>query len=165
VQYYFPLSSDKAITAWVPLQPTPADMGPLQFAAGSHTVDVGRHLGISGTNQYIIDQVPVARCFRQFVQRRGALHPAPARVVCLPISVASVSAGWTCYIFSAPADRRSQCSVQRIGQGGFDIVGDPFEFGEVSFHSGWTFHRADGNATSVPREVFTIIYIDEVRTL
>lgn len=57
VQYYFPLSSDKAVTAWIPLQPTPAEMGPLQFAAGSHKVDVGRHLGISGANQQIIDRV------------------------------------------------------------------------------------------------------------
>ena len=57
MQCYFPLSSEKAITAWVPLQPTPAEMGPLQFAAGSHKVDVGRHLGISGVNQRIIDEV------------------------------------------------------------------------------------------------------------
>ena len=55
-QYYFPLASDKAITAWIPLQPTPGEMGPLQFAVGSHKVDLGRHLGISGTNQHIIDQ-------------------------------------------------------------------------------------------------------------
>ena len=75
MQYYFPLSSDKAITAWVPLQPTPAVMGPLQFAAGSHKVDVGRHLGISGTNQHIIDQVPVTRCSRQSPDVTGHCIP------------------------------------------------------------------------------------------
>ena len=54
--------------------------------------------------------------------------------------------------------------MQRIGKGGFQVVGDPYQLGEVSFHAGWTFHRADGNATFMPREVFTIIYIDEART-
>ena len=33
--------------------------------------------------------------------------------------------------------------------------------GEVSFHSGWTFHRADGNSTDQPRKVMTVIYMDK----
>lgn len=33
--------------------------------------------------------------------------------------------------------------------------------GEVSFHAGWTFHRASGNQTDRPREVFTVIFIDK----
>jgi ectoine hydroxylase-related dioxygenase (phytanoyl-CoA dioxygenase family) len=33
--------------------------------------------------------------------------------------------------------------------------------GEVSFHSGWTFHQAAGNGTDAPREVFTIIFMDK----
>ena len=33
--------------------------------------------------------------------------------------------------------------------------------GEVSFHSGWTFHQAAGNNTDAPREVFTIIFMDK----
>ena len=36
----------------------------------------------------------------------------------------------------------------------------PFESGEVSFHSGWTFHRADPNRTNRTRAAFTIIYMD-----
>lgn len=36
----------------------------------------------------------------------------------------------------------------------------PYELGEVSFHYGWTLHRAGANATSQPRKVQTIIYID-----
>jgi ectoine hydroxylase-related dioxygenase (phytanoyl-CoA dioxygenase family) len=36
----------------------------------------------------------------------------------------------------------------------------PYRLGDVSFHSGWTFHRASGNGTSVPRRVMTIIYMD-----
>jgi ectoine hydroxylase-related dioxygenase (phytanoyl-CoA dioxygenase family) len=35
-QYYWPLSSPLTCTAWVPLQDTPLEMGPLIFAAGTH---------------------------------------------------------------------------------------------------------------------------------
>jgi ectoine hydroxylase-related dioxygenase (phytanoyl-CoA dioxygenase family) len=38
---------------------------------------------------------------------------------------------------------------------------EPFDLGEVSFHSGWTFHRAGRNLTDLPREVMTVIYMDE----
>lgn len=37
----------------------------------------------------------------------------------------------------------------------------PFDLGEVSFHSGWLFHRAGANTSTKPREVMTIIYMDE----
>jgi ectoine hydroxylase-related dioxygenase (phytanoyl-CoA dioxygenase family) len=37
----------------------------------------------------------------------------------------------------------------------------PFELGEVSFHLGYTFHRAGPNKTPHMREVMTIIYMDE----
>ena len=37
----------------------------------------------------------------------------------------------------------------------------PFDLGEVSFHMGWTFHRAGPNTTSTPRRVMTIIYIED----
>jgi ectoine hydroxylase-related dioxygenase (phytanoyl-CoA dioxygenase family) len=36
-----------------------------------------------------------------------------------------------------------------------------FALGDVSFHSGWTFHRAGPNRTERMREVFTIIYMDQ----
>jgi hypothetical protein len=32
--------------------------------------------------------------------------------------------------------------------------------GDVSFHTGWTFHRAGPNTTDVPRRVMTVIYMD-----
>jgi ectoine hydroxylase-related dioxygenase (phytanoyl-CoA dioxygenase family) len=35
-QYYWPLDTDKTITAWIPLQATPLELGPLDFSAGSH---------------------------------------------------------------------------------------------------------------------------------
>jgi ectoine hydroxylase-related dioxygenase (phytanoyl-CoA dioxygenase family) len=36
-----------------------------------------------------------------------------------------------------------------------------FELGDVSFHSGWTFHRAGPNKSGRTREVMTIIYIED----
>ncbi len=36
----------------------------------------------------------------------------------------------------------------------------PFALGEVSYHSGWTFHRAGENKTDNARAVMTIIYIE-----
>lgn len=45
-QFYWPLSSEKTVTAWVPLVPVSDNLGPLQFAAGSHTKDLGRAVGI-----------------------------------------------------------------------------------------------------------------------
>jgi ectoine hydroxylase-related dioxygenase (phytanoyl-CoA dioxygenase family) len=37
----------------------------------------------------------------------------------------------------------------------------PFDLGEVSFHLGYTFHRAGSNKTAHMREVMTVIYMDE----
>ena len=37
----------------------------------------------------------------------------------------------------------------------------PFDLGEVSFHYGWTFHRAGPNVSKSPRKVMTIIYMDK----
>ena len=34
-QYYWPLSTSKTITYWIPLQAIPLEMGPLEFSAGS----------------------------------------------------------------------------------------------------------------------------------
>lgn len=43
----------------------------------------------------------------------------------------------------------------------FDHIIEPFDLGEVSFHSGWIFHRAGANQTEQIRKVMTIIYMDE----
>ncbi|MFM2230626.1 MAG: hypothetical protein RL607_1884 [Bacteroidota bacterium] len=43
----------------------------------------------------------------------------------------------------------------------FEHVIEPFDLGEVSFHSGWVFHRAGANTTSAIRKVMTIIYMDK----
>ena len=38
---------------------------------------------------------------------------------------------------------------------------EPFDIGEVSFHSGWVFHRAGANSTNETRKVMTIIYMEK----
>ena len=43
----------------------------------------------------------------------------------------------------------------------FEHVIEPFDLGEVSFHSGWVFHRAGANTTKAIRKVMTIIYMDK----
>lgn len=54
-------------------------------------------------------------------------------------------------------------SEERIAKtmAGMPLDEGPFDLGEVSYHAGWTFHRARGNSTKQPREVMTIIYMDE----
>lgn len=43
----------------------------------------------------------------------------------------------------------------------FKQVVEPFDMGEVSFHTGWVFHRAGPNKTDKMRKVMTIIYMDK----
>lgn len=40
------------------------------------------------------------------------------------------------------------------------VDSSPYDLGEVSFHYGYTFHRAGPNTSEFPREVMTIIYMD-----
>lgn len=104
-QYYWPLSTDKTVTAWIPLQATPLEMGPLEFSAGSHQIQEGRDLAISDDSEAQI--------------------------------------------------------AQRLRVTDFEHVIEPFDAGEISFHSGWIFHRAGANATNQVRKVMTIIYMDK----
>lgn len=103
-QYYWPIDTDKTVTAWIPLQETPLEMGPLEFAAKSHRIVEGRDLMISDESEHKIGQ------------------------------------------------------NLRIND--FEHVVEPFDAGEVSFHSGWVFHRAGANRTGRMRKVMTIIYMD-----
>ncbi len=48
-----------------------------------------------------------------------------------------------------------------LDKAGFPYVETGYALGEVSFHYGWTFHRAGGNATRHNRSVMTVIYMDE----
>lgn len=103
-QYYWPFNSDKTITAWIPLQPVPLEMGPLSFYRGSHKTALGRDLPIS-------------------------------------------------------AESEARISAAMEGQG-FPIDEAAYALGDVSFHGGWTFHRAGTNRSAQPRSVMTIIYMD-----
>jgi ectoine hydroxylase-related dioxygenase (phytanoyl-CoA dioxygenase family) len=103
-QYYWPLASDRTITAWVPLQAVPRELGPLAFYAGSQHVEFGRDLEIS--------------------------------------------------------DESERAITANMQAHGFPVVDEPFALGEVSFHSGWTFHRAGPNRSTQPRSVMTVIYMD-----
>lgn len=101
-QQYWPLSSDRSVTAWIPLQATPLEMGPLQFALGSQRLLIGRELEISDESERLIGT----------------------------------------RLTDLPKDET------------------PYDLGEVSFHAGWSMHRAGPNQTSRMRGVMTIIYID-----
>jgi len=103
-QYYWPLQTDKTITAWIPLQATPLEMGPLEFSAGSHMVVEGRELEIGDESENMIRE--------------------------------------------------------RLRVTDFAHVIEPFDLGEMSFHSGWVFHRAGANNSKDMRKVMTIIYMD-----
>lgn len=104
-QYYWPLTTDKTITAWIPLQETPLEMGPLEFSAGSHQIQEGRDLAIS-------------------------------------------------------TDSEAQIG-KRLRLTDFEQIREPFDLGEVSFHSGWVFHRAGPNQSQKVRKVMTVIYMDK----
>lgn len=103
-QFYWPLSSDRTVTAWIPLQAVPESMGPLGFYKGSHLEDFGRDLEISDESE------------------------------------AQITA--------------------TMEQSGFKFDVGPFDLGDVSFHSGWTFHKAGPNVSDAPRSVMTVIYMD-----
>jgi hypothetical protein len=103
-QYYWPLGSPATVTAWIPLQDTPIEMGPLSFASGSHRFPLFRDLSISDDSERLIQQA---------------------------------------------MDREQ-----------FPYVERPFALGDVSFHYGYTFHRAPPNQSEESRRVMTIIYMD-----
>ncbi|PKL82325.1 MAG: phytanoyl-CoA dioxygenase [Ignavibacteriae bacterium HGW-Ignavibacteriae-3] len=108
-QYYWPLSTDKTITAWIPLQAVPLNMGPLEFSAGSHKLISGRELSISDESEIRIKD--------------------------------------------------------KLRVNDFEYVVEPYDIGEISFHSGWIFHRAGANITETIRKVMTVIYMDKEMTL
>jgi len=55
-QYYWPLATDKTVTAWIPLQATPLEMGPLEFSAGSHAIVECRELEIGDQSEAVMQK-------------------------------------------------------------------------------------------------------------
>ena len=103
-QYYWPLASDRCVTAWIPLQPTPVEMGALAFAVGSQRLEIGRDVPISDESEALLQDA--------------------------------------------------------LARAGLEYSATAYDLGEVSFHAGWTFHRAGPNHTDRPRRVMTAIYMD-----
>jgi len=56
----------------------------------------------------------------------------------------------------------SETKLQRsLKDNNYPLDETPFELGEVSFHYGWTFHRAAPNTSDRARAVMTVIYIED----
>jgi ectoine hydroxylase-related dioxygenase (phytanoyl-CoA dioxygenase family) len=60
----------------------------------------------------------------------------------------------------AISDESEREIAQALERAGLPMVEEPFALGDVSFHAGWTFHRAGENRTPRMREVMTVIYMD-----
>jgi ectoine hydroxylase-related dioxygenase (phytanoyl-CoA dioxygenase family) len=67
-QYYWPLETDKTVTAWIPLQATPLELGPLEFSAGSHQIVEGRDLEISDESEAAIQQKLKVTDFKHVIE-------------------------------------------------------------------------------------------------
>jgi ectoine hydroxylase-related dioxygenase (phytanoyl-CoA dioxygenase family) len=56
----------------------------------------------------------------------------------------------------------SEAELQKaLSAQNFSFVEEPYELGEVSYHYGWTFHRAGPNSSKKPRAVMTMIYMED----
>lgn len=99
-QQYWPLSSDRMITVWLPLQETPLEMGPLTFAAGSHHSMEGRDLELGDASDsaleeaiarhnYSIDEGPFALGDASF-HAGWTAHRAPPNTTTTPRRVMTV---------------------------------------------------------------------------
>lgn len=60
----------------------------------------------------------------------------------------------------AISDESERLIQTALTEKNFPYFEEPFALGEVSFHYGWTFHRAGPNTTGLPRRVMTMIYMD-----
>lgn len=55
----------------------------------------------------------------------------------------------------------SEAAIQlSLEKSGLETVTEPYVLGDVSYHLGWTFHRAAPNRSAAARRVMTIIYMD-----
>ncbi len=58
------------------------------------------------------------------------------------------------------SDNSEALILKEIKDQGVVEVIEPYKLGDVSFHLGWTLHRAGPNSTTRPRKVHTVIYMD-----
>jgi len=92
-QYYWPMATDRCVTAWIPLVDVPDDMGPLTFASGSHRLEEGRDIEISDESE--------ARCDRALA-KGGYMRSREPFV----LGDVSFHLGWTYH--SAPPNRSTK---------------------------------------------------------
>lgn len=59
------------------------------------------------------------------------------------------------------SDESEKKISKQLLETGLPLEESPFDLGEVSYHSGWTFHRAGPNISTQPRKVMTIIYMED----
>ncbi len=67
-QYYWPLSNDNTVTAWIPLQATGLELGPVEFSAKSQQLQEGRTLKISDDSETIIQKKLTLNDFKKVVE-------------------------------------------------------------------------------------------------
>jgi ectoine hydroxylase-related dioxygenase (phytanoyl-CoA dioxygenase family) len=67
-QYYWPLSNDNTVTAWIPLQETGLELGPLEFSAKSQQLQEGRTLKISDDSEAVIQKKLTLHDFKKVVE-------------------------------------------------------------------------------------------------
>jgi len=70
-QYYWPLLSDRTVTAWIPLQETTLDLGPLEFSAGSFKLTDGRNKEIGDESQDFLESTLKAKQFPHIIEPYG----------------------------------------------------------------------------------------------
>lgn len=58
------------------------------------------------------------------------------------------------------SDESERLITEAMQTRGFALDEAPYALGDVSFHAGWTFHRAGPNRSDRPRSVMTMIYMD-----
>ncbi len=59
------------------------------------------------------------------------------------------------------SDASEKILADELQKQNFTVHDTPFDLGEVSYHAGWTFHRAGPNSSNRPRGVMTMIYMDK----
>ena len=57
------------------------------------------------------------------------------------------------------SDESEERIWEYVKREGFPVVSKPYELGDVTFHSGWCLHRADGNSTDRYRDAHTMQYV------
>ncbi|WP_266362418.1 phytanoyl-CoA dioxygenase family protein [Tellurirhabdus rosea] len=63
------------------------------------------------------------------------------------------------------SDESEKLLAAELARLNFRVNDTPFDLGEVSYHAGWTFHRAGPNTSNAPRKVMTMIYMDKDQTI